>query len=73
MRHLLYNRILPVLTFVPIVFGLTGYVLSRITDMTIVMWELGREMLLRDDGWVPAGPDPAVQTSLNSRVWAVAG
>jgi hypothetical protein len=40
MRHLLYNRILPVLTFVPIVFGLIGYVLSRITDMTIVMWEL---------------------------------
>jgi len=39
MRHLLYNRILPVITFMPVVFGLTGYMLSRVTPMTINMWE----------------------------------
>lgn len=40
MRHLLYNRILPVLTFVPVVFGLIGYMLSQVTDMSIQMWEI---------------------------------
>ncbi|GEM_PF-2430333 len=40
MKHVLYNRILPILTAVPIVFGLMGYMLSRVTDMTIVMWEI---------------------------------
>lgn len=40
MRFLLFNRIIPLFTFFPVVFALAGYLASLLMPMTIELWEV---------------------------------
>ena len=40
MRFLIFNRILPLLTFFPVVFALVGYLVSLVLPISIELWEM---------------------------------
>jgi len=40
MRFLIFNRILPLLTFPPVIFALAGYLVSLIVPISIELWDM---------------------------------